>query len=749
MSTVILKNLSQLLTAESYTTFIVESDLNFSDGSSGNPIATIPPRITLIFQGGKISGNIRLVGNQTTIEAPIKQIFGEDIIVSGSWIMDRAYPQWFNDHAGKQGYFDKYYGNNYQSFLNSIIDCAPAINKAMKMKTVGEVFLPQGNYYVNETLVMPNGIHLVGEGEAVQTTFDNESNSYTKIGYESTRIIPYIPLSGPTNEDRPVMEINMDNDTWIAQFPLPSKVSNIIFDNHVQNPILSSEDDPTKVLFKNVFKIANKICCYAAGGCEFKNVSWLYFRRAIKWTSSDYADLKIIDTCYFSNDFNDNDKSNYPQAFEEDAYVVDFNGLGDALSMRNSLFSYNLFSEGISCFAFRLLDCHGGSISDCIINTDGLIRSCDAITFNSNHLETGAQLRIEGSKVTISNNWFEKGYRPSIVIDTIYNGSEAYSNTSYSLVDLIDNSFKFYNIAEKRPNVAGLACRYDILLKKSKASESLPIKLHISNCYRLPIANENNSNNPTGIWLCTEASAGDETTLSSIPEFNNYSYYLSRESTYLFGNKIIGTDDIEEMPDFTIKGQPNEHVIFITELGNIFANPSFRYKFTAQLIVDVKRLIAIAPKDVSLDCPFENQPYLSSDSKPQGMLITLSWQTNQRNCLLKLIRYRINNLGIVNQSYTVDTIIPLCGPIFLYDNGTSVNGFPWNRMLAGTSNNVNTFESVKFVGSNVICTTDVFPNTIYGNWKRGDKIIVIPKDSTSAHWSEYIYNGSQWLSGSV
>lgn len=56
--------------------------------------------ITLIFAGGKIASNASnttriLKGNNTHIIAPISLIFEKEIQLDGSWIMDRAYPQWF------------------------------------------------------------------------------------------------------------------------------------------------------------------------------------------------------------------------------------------------------------------------------------------------------------------------------------------------------------------------------------------------------------------------------------------------------------------------------------------------------------------------------------------------------------------------------------------------------------------------------------------------------------------------------
>ena len=59
------------------------------------PTITIGKNVTLIFDGGFISGDFKLVGNKTTIQAPIAQIF-DGVTVEGDWICDRAYTQWFD-----------------------------------------------------------------------------------------------------------------------------------------------------------------------------------------------------------------------------------------------------------------------------------------------------------------------------------------------------------------------------------------------------------------------------------------------------------------------------------------------------------------------------------------------------------------------------------------------------------------------------------------------------------------------------
>lgn len=55
---------------------------------------TIPENCVLEFEGGSISGGT-LVGNGTKIKAGIVKIFNTDIILSGTWNVAEAYPEWF------------------------------------------------------------------------------------------------------------------------------------------------------------------------------------------------------------------------------------------------------------------------------------------------------------------------------------------------------------------------------------------------------------------------------------------------------------------------------------------------------------------------------------------------------------------------------------------------------------------------------------------------------------------------------
>ena len=60
-----------------------------------NSDVTIPENCILEFDGGSVSGEHTIIGNNTSIEAGLVEIFNTDVILGGSWNVAEAYPEWF------------------------------------------------------------------------------------------------------------------------------------------------------------------------------------------------------------------------------------------------------------------------------------------------------------------------------------------------------------------------------------------------------------------------------------------------------------------------------------------------------------------------------------------------------------------------------------------------------------------------------------------------------------------------------
>ncbi|NDW12806.1 hypothetical protein D0T50_07870 [Bacteroides sp. 214] len=333
---------------------------------------TFPAGVTLYFIGGMLTATAArtLTGNRTRIIAPIEQIFSDNITVNGSWVIDRAYPQWFGAKA-------------YAVISDSAIDSTPAINKAIVMKKRGEVFVPRGVYRVNGTIEIKAGIALVGEiGE-----YNDDESEQENLG---TILLPGASsLSSYT--DGYLVRMNMLGDTWEIPYNKPGTLMK-------------------DLVFQNTWKkIGNLKGVCTAGSFEMNCCSWWYFKQVV-FNIFVYSDQRKIVKCSYngpcSNDTGDA------------LYAFDFNTLGDALIFEgNAIHSVDPKVKGL-----RVTLSNGGSISSNIINNDVLIEASKGITFASNHLEGGVQVEIRDSNVTMMNNFLWKGTRPSLVIKSLSNG---------------------------------------------------------------------------------------------------------------------------------------------------------------------------------------------------------------------------------------------------------------------------------------------------------------------------------------
>ena len=71
--------------------YVIHDDFTLSNN------VTIPANCVLEFDGGSISGNKILTGNNTVINAGNMSIFGNNIDIAGSWLVPDIYSNWFVD----------------------------------------------------------------------------------------------------------------------------------------------------------------------------------------------------------------------------------------------------------------------------------------------------------------------------------------------------------------------------------------------------------------------------------------------------------------------------------------------------------------------------------------------------------------------------------------------------------------------------------------------------------------------------
>lgn len=753
-----------------------------------------------------------LIGNNTVIKAGAEQIFGDFLEVTGPWITDRAYPQWFDQLAGNQKGVHAFSGKRED--FKQLHDCSAAINKAIIFKGVGEVFLPQGNYYISHPIKLPIGITLAGETYRNMSAGTQDEELF-KIWNDrgwfdmdcacvGSVIIPFIENLGynekdfiatnySTPFDRGIFRINLEedkkngdkdnaDDDWIASFPLNVSAMK---DLAIFNILYTNKENFGNIAVKNHIEIARKECCVIAGGYTFQNVKWYNFPMAIKWTDH-YTDLRKITDCSIQLHQNiRNAIDSLKDEKRECMYLITIPFLGDALQITHLCTDAGSFNPEEQQFfkGIYVCSCHGGSISDCIINMDVVLRGCIGVTFRNNHMENGAQILIQESVVEVTGNHFEKGSRPSLLFEVpeSRNMENDRGPLDESNVIVSGNYFMTYTLrsdaseqtAQRTP--IKKVSPYDIVFDK-KFGGVFNVRLTANYRYS---HNELGSLQPTGIMLGLVDYSSGEPAVTPFEEFNKYSYFLSDECQIHEGFKLDFYREFNKIPqigegcfmnnggvpfvndsafsrDQTVhdSSQSDNDVNPGTGMSDDIAPNPFKedYTYYAQPFLDAQRGITGVRQNFTA-----NQDDSVDNQHGTGMLIRLTGALSAVPCMLRLFKI-VTNTKAENAVFYVD--IPMVGGDSLYDNGYSVNCYPWIKVpeanisnpedyikdtLSITSSVQTGIKRVSFMGDNVKAFVDssTLPNA-YG-WKVTDELI-----NTSAgnagHYCVGLVNGQKkWI----
>ena len=749
-----LTSLGQLETCTD-TTFIIQSTIRAAAGVEAILIAS---GVSLVFDGGMIAGALsggseqplKLVGNFTSVEAPIAQIFGDTVSAKGYWHIDRAYPQWFDAVVGTQSYY-----------TDNPHDCSVAINKAVEMKMSGEVFLPAGVYLVSHTIRLRHGINLIGDS-ATRTKIDDDHKPDPEMvdGWgRATFITPFFEngkdcfvadkLNGAggaaivaVNIKQPKVQSCLTKVAAGGLTPTPADEEKPVADVNYAHPFGSIEQiyfyNPnyrTKTSgAKDCADISQKVCCLVAGGFSFRHVFWENFCRAIKWTD-EYNDSKTIYRCNIQTYFGDAvlEKIGIPTTLP---YLIDSRGCGDAMIIDGCHLDRGVYKEPGNKFVgtrkeyqlykgIALRTCLGGSIRNSIIHSDIDIEHCTALEFADNHCELGMQMNIRWSQISIHDNFIEKGIVPNFVIHAMDDGGEG--NATYSNLNFSDNKFICYNYADRIP--VDKTSEYDILLKTRQGIA--PYSIDLARNYRVTANSDALSMHPTGIMLATQDTdengvVGD---IQPFKAFNDHSYFLSDRASIRRNLKLKQFGVVSSVPALTITAMNNSNIPRLTK-GNFQSDANATYRFSMQVIVDEARKIA-GNKDIEISpYPVGSILNYTSNGKPCGILLTLNWKGEETACKLRIVRDTVVDGNITAQA---EVTVPVCGARFLHDNSVSVEGHLWKSILLDTGF-INTpnlgLKSVQFIDDNVSCCASATP--VAGVWKSGDTIVIKPSDNDSS-----------------
>lgn len=134
--------LTQSMINQQNTIYVIQYDFTLGEN------ITVPANCVLKFDGGSISGVHTVTGQNTVIKAPLSKIFDTNVIITGSFVSDAIYPEWF----GAKG--------DYDISTNNGTDNTDAINKAIDIAAtcgVAKVLLSSGKYKTNNTINILKG----------------------------------------------------------------------------------------------------------------------------------------------------------------------------------------------------------------------------------------------------------------------------------------------------------------------------------------------------------------------------------------------------------------------------------------------------------------------------------------------------------------------------------------------------------------------------------------------------------------
>lgn len=639
---------------------------------------TIGQNSVLHLQRRSVVGSGTLVGAFAQIEASLEEIFSSTINFDGYWLNDRVYPQWFGAVA---------YKSCGEASAAGSVCSAEAIEHAAKMAVYGEVFIPRGYYRIARTIKLPFGVNICGasslewEYEVIDNSKPDGSigkKKITKCGTVLVSAFDYEWLKPrlqnvdanceSCKENNYLIEINVqwveiEDEMLNKKIIVPrSEIEYTTRETSIKNLRLLNNSLPESMGTEQTYLMYGIL---SGASLTLDSVTFKHFGQALRFTDN-YIDNKSVTNCTVS-EYWDAGKLKQDEAHKPYAFNMGF--LGDAL-----MFAHN----GVSGFVNKGLlvnNCGGAMICDNIITAESKIRQSKAVDFSSNHLERGTVLKIEDSEVTMRSNYFWLGQEPVVQI----------SGADGSVVSMDGDAFRFYDSAfymsqsdfEKTKDDNGAAYRINADIALDRQS-----KLNLSNVYRYWGGEGFSSMLTCGVHVCEWMDDGSFGEVLDV--FKRFSYALSRNcqiSTGFKANMHFEEGGLMDVPDPRPYGMLNAGVAWVGDTDV--------YNYECQLIIDRVRSIGwtadgygmqklqiwngesfvdnvMVNDEIKVDYTDEDDNQIKTRDVVKGVLLVIP-------PIYGIIR--ITRRGAGGSLEYVD--VPVCGAKFLYDNGVSVCGFPW------------------------------------------------------------------------
>lgn len=691
------------------TSFVAGNTYMITEELTFNTDIVFPPNVTLIFRGGTIkltSSFKKITGDKTKIVAPIEQIFVDVNEVAGSWDIDRAYPQWLGANTANT---DEYNGYGW----SSLCDSSNAINNAIRMKGVGEVYLRRGYYKIKNPINVPVGIQLNGDKGMSFVRYGNQNDpdepnrSFDENICDGTVLVAdgFLDQFSGNSTNHFMVYVNAKVDGYQLKRITKGEflagqvtcISNLCFtrknwtgDTGLVQPSYSLD------------------CIFSATTVKIDNVRFENFIQAVYFNMDNglgktYYDVKSITNCdYHCSNIIENFNVNE----DDKKFAFDLGYLGDALIFEHNAIHNGKFNKGV-----RVTCCGGGRIASNIINADILIDRSQAMTISNNHIEYGHVITINCSSVNTCNNYIERGHKTPVVLSGNSDRDKAIVTMNKDTFIFIENP-RDYNEGNEgtsaNPNYQVFqyrlanASEYDIAIDENAV-------VSLNQVYRYRICNLAGKVYPTGIKICKLDG-------TPIDAFNNFSYMLSQKGV------ISCNYNVDK--NFIVSRINNVNVYAAMKNGWVYwLAPSGKYLYKYQVVYDFQRKL-LATRNNSQLFSIANMPNMSDgliENSDHGVLLVLNDNNgNSARATIRLFRKKGESWNDGTDFQYVD--IPNTNNHFFYDNGISINGYRWkaatnSMILTGATG----LESITFQGDNVVCR--ISGNQSVSNWQSGDVLV--------------------------
>ena len=666
--------------------------------------------------------------------------------IDGNWHMDRACPQWFAAPGCE--------------------DWSEPINKAIKLKRTGEVFLQRGVYPTKHSIRVRYGIELVGENgfisnpgkgsnsDLLGTTIVANNDSLSCFNFQSDYmvLVNTKPVEQYPSSSEPIEEqFNM----WVHPYPA--------FTTVVRNITFMNGDKSERI-------IPQLNGLFTAGGLDIEQCRFLNFKQAIV-KSRDYADGFVIKDCRFSgvnivHYAPPGTTSATDTTVYDTKWMIYLNGDGDNLQFTGNAFMGSRFLNNRTLYVGQN---RGGLISCNITGGEIVLNGCRGLTFSNNHMESsmesneGMLIRVLNSQVNISDNFFYKSERGNIYI-----AGSGYGTPS--VAEIHNNTYLctfhdlFYGKDDKQVN----KIPYDERIKEFEAKKKLWLArysapeiivgdgatVNISNQYR-QVALLNSVTWPLTVGIQFRAENQNDsiflTDTIATTLLNDLSPYLSGSGTINAGFAVNNVNhQLRNINRRTAAMRPNSN--------DRWYAPSGKYEYYAVFVIDRQRNIIAYPNGKPYKqlmytnykvSPVTSVPSLSKDNfidKPtssnavstlipiQGGSYYPSWSG-----YLRMYRCRVEQDTIRTDWNTVD--VPVVNTMMLYDNGLLLSGYVWQE--CSKANPLNSLpdtdtlkiQNVTHLNESVECTATTKPTSLPDTWNRGDKIFNVGNETD---WDVFI-----------